>query len=412
MKKNLSNYITSRLSDYKKSRITSLFIRISFFSVVISVTVMISSSFLISGFQKELKHRMSVLYGDVVVTESDDLSNPFSQKPLFHFDADTLDMMRKDDELSQVQPYLLNFSMLKNKQAPVGVLFKAARFDSNSAEKEFLIAGRLPRAYRADSLTYEVTISKNIQNQLHTEIGDKILVYYSTANQDILIRKMLVVGIYNSSVYEHDDAVAWSDISYIRDISDIKDNYYHAIGMMARNPKKIEEIREHIWDQYLYNPLKIQTVTERFGYIADWLKLQSTNEYIILVIMFFIALINMISCILILILDRLPMIGTLKALGTKDSSIQNIFLQLSRKIILRGILWGNITAIVLCYIQMKWQIIKLDEEFYMISYVPISFDWQRLIVINVCFFILLSIALIIPTLIIRRMRPVQILKFK
>ncbi len=400
------------MTDYKNSKITSLFIRISFYSVALSMMVMIFSSFLISGFQAELDHRMAILYGDLVISESSDLQNEFSQKTAFAFDSDTLAMLQSEKSLRSAEPYLIDFTMLKKGETPSGVVVKGFSFGEDAAEHEFITEGTLPTRLEGDSLRYEIALSRNIAKRLQAKIGDELIAYFSSDAENIKIKKLIITGIYNSSVYEHDDAMIWADISLIQDIRSIPPDYYHAISLMLRDADDYTEVREDLWNRYLRNPLQIESISDRFGYITDWIELQKTNEYIILIIMFVIALINMISCILILILDRLPMIGSLKAIGTSDATLQQVFLNLSRKIILRGILWGNIVALVLAYLQYRFHIIKLPEEYYLIGYVPIAFDWSRFLLINVSFFILLSIALIIPTMIIRRLKPVQILKYK
>ncbi len=408
----IAHFISSRLSDYKKSKITSLFIRISFYSVALSMMVMVLSTFLISGFKHELEHKMSVLYGDLVITESSDINNTFSQKPLFYFSSDSLQLLREESDIDYATPYLLDFVMIRSGSIPQGVMVRSADYSDDSPEKEFLIDGRLPRRLSEDTMTYEVVLSNNITKRLGSGIGNTLVSYFSTSDQDILVRKLKVVGVYNSSVYEHDDAVIWSDISLQNDIRDIHPDYYHAISIILNNPKNVEIDKRNIWQKYLHNPLKLENISERFGYITDWIQLQQTNEYIILAIMFMIALINMISCVLILILDRLPMIGSLKAIGASNHLLQRVFLQLAQRIILRGILWGNILAIAIAFLQKKFKLFTLPEEFYLIQYVPIHYDWGRWVIINLAFFVLLSIALIIPTLIINRLKPIQILRYK
>ncbi len=411
-KNTISRFISQRMTDYRKSKITALFIRLSFFSVVLSVMIMVFSTFLISGFKKELEHRMAVLYGDLVITESSDLQNEFSEKPNFAFSTDTLHKLGSEEYIAHIEPYMVDFTMLKKGKTPLGVMVKAADFEQNAAEKEFLVQGRLPKEIINDSILYEVTLSKNIAEKIQAHVGEQIIAYFSSDQQNIKIKKLKIVGLYNSSVYEHDDAMIWTDLSLIQSIRGIPPEHYHAIGLILKEPENYAEIRSDIWTKYLHNPLMLESINDRFGYITDWIKLQKTNEYIILIIMFVIALINMISCILILILDRLPMIGSLKAIGASDATLQRVFLNLAQKIILRGILWGNIIAILLAFLQQKYHLMKLPEQYYLIPYVPISFDWTRFVVINLSFFVLLSIALIVPTLIIRRMRAVQIMKYK
>ncbi len=410
--KNIATYITSRLTDYKKSKSTSLYIRISFYSVALSMLVMIFSAFLISGFKSELEHKMSTLYGDLVITESGDIDNTFSQKPLFYFAADSLEMLRKEETVSSVRPYLIDFVMLRSGRLPQGVMVRSAEFDKQSVEQEFMIEGRLPQPIPSDTMSYEIVVSKNIAEQIESSIGKKIVGYFSTPEGDIAIRRLKVVGIYNSSIYEHDDAMIWADLSLLRNLRQIPSEYYHAVSLGLKDPQAAEEAKQSIWLKYLRNPLKIESISQRFGYITDWIELQKTTEYIILSIMFSIALINMISCLLILILDRLPMIGSLKAVGARDSLLQRVFLQLAQRIILRGIFWGNLLALVLAFIQKRYKIITLPEKYYLLKYVPIEFDWSQFASINIGFFALLSLALIIPTLIIRRLKPIQILRYK
>ncbi len=409
---NVARYISRRLSDYKRSPITALFIRIAFFSVVLSAMVMILTSFLITGFRAEIENKMSLLYGDLEISISVNNSGNFAQKESFHFPTSRLDSMLRDPEILSIDAQYISPAMIKKEGAPLGVLFLCNKQHGPSAREALLSSGRMPE-YLGEVNEYEVVLSQNIAKKIDAQLHDQILCYAnSVAKEKILTRKLKVVGIYKSSIYENDDAVVWLGMDYAQQALGIEKENYNKIALHLKDLRQAQSISDQIWDQYLQNPLQLSSISDRYGYITDWLELQKTNERIILIIMFFIALVSMISCVLILILDKLDLIGTLKSLGAPNKTIQQVFLFLSQKIILRGLVWGNVLALLITLLQKKFHFLQLPEKYYMLSFVPLDFDWPKLILINLLFFLFISLALLIPTLIIRRMSAVEILRYK
>ncbi len=409
---NVARFITKRLSDYKKSPITALFIRIAFFSVVLSVLVMILSSFLITGFKSEIENKMSLLFGDLEISIGVNNTSNFGQKEYFKMPDNRLDSISKEPGIKAVEALSISPAMIKKDAAPLGVLFLCRKDYLSKPKENLLVEGRMPQTHKENNI-YEVTISKNIAAKLDAKLGNELICYAnSSAQEKILTRKIKVVGIYNSSIYENDDAVVWLNMDYAREVTGIAEDEYNKVELILEDREKAKEISNNIWDKYLSNPLNISSLPDRYGYITDWLELQKTNERIILIIMFFIALISMISCVLILILDKLSLIGTLKSLGAQNRTIQQVFLILSQKIILRGLLWGNIIALLITFLQRRFHFMRLPEKYYMLNFVPLDFDIAKLVTINLNFFLFISIALLIPTLIIRRMSAVEILRYK
>jgi lipoprotein-releasing system permease protein len=289
-----------------------------------------------------------------------------------------------------------------------GVIFKGVD-DQFNMERfgQSLFDGRLIHVSDS-SPSYEIMISKKIADLLQLKIGDDVRIYF--IQNPPRIRRLTITGIYSSGMEEFDDKTIIGDISVIQQLNDWRNSLVGTIEIFIDDFNRIDEAEDYLFEMVDYD-LFVDKITDKHIEIFDWLSLVGRNVTILLVLILFVASFNMISVLLILIMERTQMIGVLKAIGSPDHMIRKIFSYMGIRLILWGLLWGNVIAIGLGWLQKKFKIIPLDPENYYMEYVPIKWEWLGIFGINLLVLIIISSVLLVPTLIISRIDPIKSMRF-
>lgn len=260
-----------------------------------------------------------------------------------------------------------------------------------------------------DSIANEVMISQFLADRLKLKTGDNILMYF--VQEPLRRRKFKISGIFDLGIEELDKMYVLGDLKVIQRLNNWKANEVGGYEIAVNDYKKIDTISSYIF-QNAGEDLAAYSARERYPAIFDWLALLDVNAIVILVLMLLVAGINMISALLILILERTNMIGLLKALGAENLSIRKIFLYKASYLILRGMLIGNILGIGFCLIQQHFRIITLDQQSYYMNFVPIELHWSVVILLNAGTLIACVLMLLIPSMLVTRITPIKALRFK
>ena len=225
------------------------------------------------------------------------------------------------------------------------------------------------------------------------------------------MRKFIVTGVYETGLEEYDKLYAIIDIGHIQKLNDWDNDQVGGFEVIIDNFTDLDAIGDYIYYKVIGPELFSQTIREANPQIFDWLQLQDMNALIIISLMILVAGINMISALLVLIIERTYMIGILKSLGANNLTIRRVFMYLATWLIGKGLLWGNLIAITLCLLQKELGIIKLDQASYFVSVVPIQLDWLSILLINFATLAICVIMLILPSLIVAKLKPVKSLRF-
>ena len=256
-------------------------------------------------------------------------------------------------------------------------------------------------------------------SMLHQQEGIRYETYGWSVNDDIIIhfiqepprmRKLQVVGIYETGMEDFDDKLIIGDLSLVRRLNGWEDNQAGGYEIFLSTPDAVEEVYAGLFDEIGYELYVVRT-SEKYIQIFEWLSLINNNVNILIFMVLFVASFNMISIVLILILERTTMIGTIKALGGTDGMIRKIFVYSGIRLIVSGLAIGNIAGLGLAALQYYFNIIPLDPANYYMSYVPIEFDWLVIAGLNLLIFVLVSLVLFIPTLFISRIQPIKAIRF-
>jgi len=265
---------------------------------------------------------------------------------------------------------------------------------------------------------YEIILSKHIANILQLKLGDDVIIYFVQESGSPRYRRLTITGIYNTGLMELDKVYALVDMRLIQSLNSWTPDQISGFEIFIHDFSKIEQITDEVFDLAGFrlsedgSSLNVQNVRELYSQIFDWLNLQDTTVAIILLLMVLVAGFNMISGLLIIILERTSTIGVLKALGANNRFIRKIFLYESAFFVGKGLLWGNVIALLLCWVQWKFGIITLDQDNYYLDKVPISIHLWHLVAINIGAAVSIMLMLLLPSAIISKISPESTIRYR
>ncbi len=383
-------------------------VSIAIVAVALSLSVMIVATAMVSGFQKEISSKVFGFWGHIHITKfgfgKSFEDNPVSIDEPFYPSLDTFDNVR------HIQVFANKAGIIKTSDQIEGIILKGVGkdFDWNFF-RNYLVRGEVFST--TDSAeSRNVLISSQTAGRLSLDTGDVISIYF--IQNPPRMRRLEIAGIYNSGLEEYDKYYALVDIRQVQRLNDWSDSLVSGFEVYLDDVGGLEKSADDIYYGVLGPDLISQTIKEIYPNIFDWLKLQNMNEIIILFLMTLVAAINMITCLLILMLERTNMVGILKALGAENGSIRKIFLYKAAYILALGLLAGNAIGISICLLQKHFGIIRLPEESYYVSVAPVEINLLNVALVNAGTFIVCMATLLLPALIAGRITPVKAIRFQ
>lgn len=407
---NFELFITRHILRKKGGNLSGPAIRIAIISIALGLSVMILAISILTGFQKEIRDKVSGFTSHIVIS-SYDFNNSLEYTPVmmnqpFYPSLDTINGIR------HIQVFATKGGIVKTEDQMEGVILKGVGPDYNwEAVQAWIIEGRLPMIHDSAKTT-EILISSTIADKLHFATGDDLRMYFvSEGQKQPRGRKFNIVGIYSSGLEDFDKQYLFGDIRQIQKLNNWPEDMVSGFEVLIDDFTELEEMGEIVKSMIAYH-LKSETIKETEEQIFSWLDLQDMNVIVIIVLMVIVAGFSMISALLILILEKTNMIGILKALGTLNISIRKIFIYNAVYIIGIGLLWGNLIGISLCLLQSSFSLIPLPEESYYVSTVPIDLSLGYILILNAGILIFCTLMLIIPSYVITVISPIKAIRFK
>jgi lipoprotein-releasing system permease protein len=388
--------------------------KIATISIAISTAVMVLAISIVIGFKKEIREKVTGFSAPIQITKLA-LNNSLETAPL-NKDWVPISNLEKISNVKSIHPYTIKAGIVKTNEEIQGIILKGV--DSTYDWSFFasnLVEGRLPN-YKGSNTSDEVLISRTNASKLRLKLGDKVKTYF--VQKPFRMRSFKIVGIYDSKFQEFDSKFVISDLRHTQKLNQWNSDQYAGFEILLNDFNTIKETSQQVVDIAGYrmfkdgSRLRVENIKESMSNIFDWLNLQDTNALVVLTLMTFVAAINMITGILILLLDRIRMIGILKALGMSPKSLRQVFIYLSSSIVIKGLLWGNIIGFSLSVIQKYTGVVKLEESTYYLSCVPISISIPSILLLNVVTFLLLALFMLIPLLIINKISPSEIIRYE
>lgn len=409
----VATFIANRIAFNQQRSFSRFIIRLSTVATIISVAVMIIALAFANGFQSEVSKKVFSFMGHIRIMERQPMKALIAEEtPLIENDTLVADI-RKNPAVQQIHPYATKYGILKTKDEIEGVLVKG--YDSTyqfDFFKRFIREGR-PLRFVPGTYSREIMISEYTAKQLGLRVNDRIMIYFIRPDGQPRPDKLTIAGIYKTGIEEYDKTFAIGDLRLIQRLNDWDPMQAGGYEVFLRDYKQADQVAESIFDMDKF-PLSWEAVNVRdvSPNIFDWLNMQDVTRNVLIGIMIFVALINLVSCLIILVLERVRMIGVLKALGANNWTIQNIFLRHAIIITLTGIIVGTLLALGLLWLQKKTGFIKLQEEAYYIREAAVQISALEIFTIAGCTLLISALVLMIPTLLVRKIQPVRAIRFQ
>ncbi|OPZ98953.1 MAG: Lipoprotein-releasing system transmembrane protein LolE [Bacteroidetes bacterium ADurb.Bin408] len=379
---------------------------IAILSVALGLSVMIIAVAIVTGFQNEIAQKV-IDFGAHIQINNFDNNLSLESKPI-NKNNESLEILKNNPEIKHTQVFALKYGIIKTENQIQGTVVKGIDKDFDWQNLEGKIIEGSSFNIEDSTSSNKTIISSTIANLLEIKKGDKIQIWF--IQDPPRVRSLEVCGIYYTGLEEIDKVFIFADIKHIQKLNDWTPEQVSGIEVFVNDFKNVDYINNTI-DSNIDFELQSRTIKEIYAPIFDWLSLLDVNAVVILVIMIFIACINMITTLLIIILDRTNMIGVLKAMGASNMSIGKIFFFFAFTILIRGLFWGNIISITLCLIQHYFGIITLPKESYFISEVPVNIDFFHILLLNIGTIICCLLIIILPALIVSRISPVNAIRY-
>lgn len=403
-----ASFISARITFKSKRTFSKLIVRIAIIGIMLGLGVMILSLAIVKGFKHEIRNKVRGFAGDIRVVKFD-LNNSY-QSSSFPADKEFVKRALKSPFITHVMPVATKPGIVKANNEIEGVVLKGVDKSYDWGYfKKMMVAGDVISFADSVEAQKEIMISQTTADRLKLKVGDKLLMYF--VQEPLRKRQFKIKGIFNIGVEEVDKTFVIGALSLINRLNDWKPD---EIGQYELRVSDFEHINDaaNALDTVLPVKLKEYTIEEDYPTIFEWLNLLDVNSVVMLVLMVAVAVINMISALLIMILERTAMIGMFKAMGASNWAIRKVFLINATYLIGLGLLLGNLLGIGLGYFQTYTHFFKLDQASYYMTFVPVEFDSVDIILLNIGTLIICLLVLIIPSTLVSRISPVKAIQFK
>ncbi len=403
---NFELLLAKRITFQAKRSFSKLVVRLAIAAITLSLAVMLIAIAVVKGFQGEIKEKI-IGFGSHIQISKFRLNQSFENEPIA-LSKNSIDEIRAIDHVNHIQAFANKPGILKTGDAIEGVVLKGIGSNFNwDFFTNKLTKGR-PINWTDSSTSDEIIISRSLADKMVLDTGDQVVVYF--VQKPTRARKFSISGIYNTGLEDVDDVFILADIRHVRKLNNWKEKqvggYEVLLGSLQQTSPVIEQIHESIPAS-----LQAQSIKSIFPQIFDWLGLLNFNVEIILILMAMVASINMVTALLIMILERTRMIGILKAMGAKNSSVMKVFIYNASFLIALGLLLGNILGLSLIWVQDTFEVITLNETSYYLSAVPIYYKWGLFLLVNLGSFLFCTLVMILPAILVNTIRPVKALRF-
>jgi len=400
------------VSQKKKLTVSSTLI--AGFSVAISMLVMVLAIAISDGFKYEIRAKATGFSGEIVLNSPglDSKTNiyPITNKLSYINDLKAL------PEIKSIQSFAYRSGMLKSGNQIQGIILKGVeagydwKFFSSS-----LSQGRLPD-YSDTTARREIILSERLAKMMNYKIGDAVQIYF--IDKTIRVGKYNLVGLYDAQLEDIDKTLVISNLREVQRLNGWSSEKISGLEILLKDSKNLDKAGEKIEALVMERcsdsdpSVAVTKIDDIFPHLFDWLKLLDFNVLVVLILMIMVAGFNMISGLLIILFEKISMIGLLKSLGMRDSGIHRIFLYRAAYIVIIGMAIGNLAALIFALLQKWFEIISLDPTNYFVKYVPIHLDATKILFINVIAFVIIMLVLMLPSFFISRISPERTVRVK
>ncbi|MES2568245.1 MAG: FtsX-like permease family protein [Bacteroidota bacterium] len=421
---NFSRYIATRILNQgrQKNNISSPIVKIGITGIALGVAVMIITMAVVTGFQQEIIYKITTFTAHLQINDYD--PNQSLEPNPIAFDEEILKQIRSTPNVKHIQSFSTKNGILKTKTENEGIVLKGVSSEYDwSYLQPYVVEGKV-LSIRNDSVSKDIFISKTLADKLHIKLNQKLLVYFMTKKKladttfngtnyidyEPRVKDFYVKGIFNTGFSDFDKNLVFVDLKQIQKLNYWNENEVAGYEVYLNNFELLEPSLENLNDVVGYN-YTVTSVKQLQSAIFSWLDMIDINAVIIITLMVLVAAINMISALLILILERTNLIGILKALGLANGNVRKIFFFVSLQLLIKGLFFGNLIGIGFCLLQSYFKFAILNPETYYLDAVPINFSIVHILLINVGTIITCLLMMFLPTLILNKITPMKAIRF-
>lgn len=397
---NLPLFIARRLGIHGSTTSSKVMVRIAVVSISLSVAVMIIAMGVVGGFKRELTSKVRMFASDLRLTERS-VDNPAVLTP-FVLDSAQIRHIEAINGVSSVEGYATTNGLMQTENGVLGVVIKGVGKEHDWA----MITQGTPPLYVDTVRSREVVISKDIADKMGLTVGD--VFKFIVINENPRNTRFRVAAIYRSGLNDFDSRFIYGDMATVARINGWEDGMVEGYQIMTDQD---ERTAETVYEQLPDGRWNLDSVRETFVQFFDWIEMMELNTTFVLIIMLIVATINMLCGVLVIVLESVQMVGVLKTQGITNGQLQRIFVYRSAYVVLRGLIWGNAIGLTLCALQYYFGWLTLDADAYLLSRVPIWISLADLIIINLGAFVVITLLMTIPTMIVSKIEPAVTIKY-
>jgi lipoprotein-releasing system permease protein len=393
-------------SDENIRRNSKPAVKVAMLGIIIGMLVMIVAISVVVGFKQQITQKVAGFGSHIQIVNFDNNST-YELRPICVSDS-LIQTIQSIPNVLCANTFATKPGIIKTDSAFQGIVFKGTQYWQYFQQN--LVDGTLPQAPN------EVLLSTETSRQMQLKIGDSFLCYF--IQDDLRVRRLHIVGLYNTCMSEMDQLFVLGDIALVRQLNDWQDNQVSGIEVLVDDFRRLENTTHDVYfatanrlDEH-GNTLYTQNLQQMNPQIFGWLDLLDMNVVIIILLMLAVSGFSIVTGLIILILDSVTLIGVLKALGADNQMIRRVFVYQSVMLVGKGMLWGNLLGVGLCALQYFTHLIPLDPISYYVSYVPMAFPWGWWLALNLGTFLLSWLILLAPSAIVTQISPAKVMHFE